>query len=131
MFLENTSSGTLKVERLESQIIYKSLGVIKPNSLNRITNWTLYDQLSFIYRLKWYVLFIELLICHIADYCTGITCCTDVDLIGRSITTSVDLDVCDYTLQVKIEKLSVSISLVDYQFNKKDQVYLFGAIRLE
>ena len=72
-----------------------------------------------------------LMSCHIADYCTGITCCTDVDLIGRSITTSVDLDVCDYTLEVKIEKLSVNISLVDYQFNKKDQVYLFGAIRLE
>ena len=69
--------------------------------------------------------------CHIADYCTGITCCTDVELIGRSISASVDLDVCDYTLQVKIEKLSVNISLVDYQFNKKDQVYLFGAIRLE
>ena len=38
MFLENTSSGTLKAERLESHIIYKSLGVIKLNGLNRITN---------------------------------------------------------------------------------------------
>ena len=39
MFLENTSSGTLKAERLESQIIYKSLGVIKPNGLNRIAKF--------------------------------------------------------------------------------------------
>ena len=42
-FLESPSSGTLKVERLESQIILKSLGAIKPDGLNRIA------KISYVY----------------------------------------------------------------------------------
>ena len=34
-FLESSSSGTLKIERLESQI-FKVLGPIKPKGLNKI-----------------------------------------------------------------------------------------------
>ena len=35
-FQEQLSSGRLKIERLESQIIHNCLGTIKSNSLNRI-----------------------------------------------------------------------------------------------
>ncbi|VDI79784.1 Hypothetical predicted protein [Mytilus galloprovincialis] len=69
--------------------------------------------------------------CHLSDDCTGITCCTDVDLLSRSISTSIKLDPCEYTLQIQIEKLVVNISLVDYQFGKQDGVYLFGVILLD
>ncbi|XP_076076023.1 uncharacterized protein LOC143046845 [Mytilus galloprovincialis] len=69
--------------------------------------------------------------CHLSDDCTGVTCCTDVDLLSRSISTSLKLDPCEYTLQVQIENLVVNISLVDYQFGKQDGVYLFGVIRLD
>ncbi|VDI38368.1 Hypothetical predicted protein [Mytilus galloprovincialis] len=69
--------------------------------------------------------------CHLSNDCTGVTCCTDVDLLSRSISTSLKLDPCQYTLQVQIEKLVVNISLVDYQFGKQDGVYLFGVIRLD
>ncbi|XP_052071180.1 uncharacterized protein LOC127709616 [Mytilus californianus] len=69
--------------------------------------------------------------CHLSDDCIGVTCCTDVDLISRSISTSLKLDPCEYTLQVQIEKLIVNISLIDYQFGKQDGVYLFGVVRLD
>ena len=38
MFLEQPSSGTLKVERLENQIILYVLGASKPKGLNSIAN---------------------------------------------------------------------------------------------
>ena len=69
--------------------------------------------------------------CHIPDFCTGVTCCTEIELLQRAVTTSVKLDPCLYTLEVQIEKLVVNISLVDYEFTKQDHVYLLGAIRLE
>ncbi|CAC5375019.1 unnamed protein product [Mytilus coruscus] len=69
--------------------------------------------------------------CQLSDDCTGVTCCTDVDPLSRSISTSLKLDPCEYTLQVQIEKLIVNISLLDYQFGKEDGLYLFGVIRLD
>jgi len=35
-FLESPSSGTLKIEKLEHQIILKSFGAIRPKGLNRL-----------------------------------------------------------------------------------------------
>jgi hypothetical protein len=43
--------------------------------------------------------------CHLSTNCTSIWCCTDVELISRSITTSLRLDPCHYTLVIQIEKL--------------------------
>ena len=37
MFLENPSSGTLKIERLESKIILKCLGVIRPKGVATVS----------------------------------------------------------------------------------------------
>lgn len=69
--------------------------------------------------------------CHLFTDCTSVTCCTDVNLINRSVRTSLILDPCQYSLEVQIERLTVNISLMEYDFGKQDQVYLLGVIRLE
>ncbi|XP_052081233.1 uncharacterized protein LOC127719257 [Mytilus californianus] len=70
-------------------------------------------------------------VCHLYDYCTGITCCTDVDIIGRSINTFVTLDPCNRRMSIGIEKLTVNISLFDYEFGKQEHIKLFGLFGLD
>ncbi|XP_063420822.1 uncharacterized protein LOC134706043 [Mytilus trossulus] len=70
-------------------------------------------------------------VCHLYDYCTGVTCCTDVDIIGRSINTYVTLDPCNRRLSLGIEKYTVNISLFDYAFGKQEHIKLFGLVGLD
>ncbi|VDI33335.1 Hypothetical predicted protein, partial [Mytilus galloprovincialis] len=69
--------------------------------------------------------------CHLYDYCTGITCCTTVEMIGRSINTYLTLDPCNKRMSIGIEKLTVNISLFDYDFGKQEHIKLFGLVGLD
>ncbi|VDI06314.1 Hypothetical predicted protein [Mytilus galloprovincialis] len=69
--------------------------------------------------------------CHLYDYCTGVTCCSDVELIGRTIKTYVSLDPCNRKMSIGIEKLSVNTSLFDYHFGSIERVKLHGVVHLD
>jgi hypothetical protein len=69
--------------------------------------------------------------CHIPDYCTGIDCCVDVDLIGKSFNAYVLMDACNYKLSVGIEKLAFNLTLFEYEWGKVEHFYLQGVIRIE
>jgi hypothetical protein len=70
-------------------------------------------------------------VCHIFDYCTGITCCTFTDIIGRSIQTYIQLDSCNRKMNVGIERLGFNVSLFDYQFGVKEHMKLYGHVHVE
>ena len=69
--------------------------------------------------------------CHLYDYCTGLTCCTEVDIIGRSINTYLTLDPCNRQLKVGIERLGLNVSLFDYSYGQLEHLRLFGMVNLE
>ncbi|VDI03913.1 Hypothetical predicted protein, partial [Mytilus galloprovincialis] len=69
--------------------------------------------------------------CHLYDYCTGITCCTTVEMIGRSINTYLTLDPCNRKMSIGIEKFTINISLFDYDYGKQEHIKLFGLVGLD
>ncbi|XP_076086925.1 uncharacterized protein LOC143057500 [Mytilus galloprovincialis] len=68
--------------------------------------------------------------CHLYDFCTGITCCTNVEMIGRSINTYLTLDPCNKRMSIGIEKFTVNISLLNYNFGKQEHIKLYGFVGL-
>ncbi|CAC5379438.1 unnamed protein product [Mytilus coruscus] len=54
--------------------------------------------------------------CHIPDYCTGVTCCVEAPLIGRSFLVSALIDGCNMKLNLGIEKRTVTVSLIGYSW---------------
>ncbi|VDH92137.1 Hypothetical predicted protein [Mytilus galloprovincialis] len=69
--------------------------------------------------------------CHLYDFCTGITCCTNVEMIGRSINTYLTLDPCNKRMSIGIEKFTVNISLLNYNYGKQEHIKLNGFVGLE
>jgi hypothetical protein len=69
--------------------------------------------------------------CHIPDSCTGIDCCVDVDIIGRSFRVFALLDACGYKLSVGIDKLKFDLTLFDYKWGKEEHFSLQGVVRIE
>ncbi|VDI08519.1 Hypothetical predicted protein [Mytilus galloprovincialis] len=69
--------------------------------------------------------------CYLYDSCTGISCCTTVEMIGRSINTYLTLDPCNKRMSIGIEKFTVNISLFDYNFGKQEHIKLFGFVGLD
>lgn len=62
--------------------------------------------------------------CLIPSHCTGVDCCVDIDLLGRSLHAYVDLDTCNNQFTVGIEKLKLDpVSLIDYKFGRCISVY--------
>ncbi|KAK3589057.1 hypothetical protein CHS0354_008707 [Potamilus streckersoni] len=72
----------------------------------------------------------SILTCHIPDYCTGVDCCVDVELIGKSLHVYVLLDTCNYTLTVGIEKAMVTKSLISYKFGTEENFSLLGVMKI-
>lgn len=68
--------------------------------------------------------------CRLPDYCTGIQCCTDIPLLGRSLEAHVLLDVCHYKLSIGLEKLQVNVSLFDYHYDTWEVISLGNMFRL-
>jgi len=61
----------------------------------------------------------ENVMCHIPDYCTGITCCMYLKEVRTSVNFRFELNTCEYTLNLGIEKLGKNISLLDYTWGNK------------
>jgi hypothetical protein len=68
--------------------------------------------------------------CSLPDYCTGIQCCADIPLLGRSFEVHVLLDACHYKLSIGLEKLVLNISLFDYHYDTWKEVSLGNMLRL-
>lgn len=69
------------------------------------------------------------IICSLSDTCTGVDCCVDVELLGRSIHTYVDIDPCYYRMTVGLERMEFNTSLVDYTWGSVIDVALYGVVR--
>lgn len=68
--------------------------------------------------------------CHLYDFCTGVRCCSDIPLLDRSINTWLIIDHCNYKLSVGFEKLSINVSLRDYEMGKQKDVIINGVFRI-
>ncbi|XP_052090897.1 uncharacterized protein LOC127727822 [Mytilus californianus] len=66
--------------------------------------------------------------CVVPTDCSALTCCTDIKLISRSISTHIAIDPCNYTMSISIEKLQVHVSLLKYTWGKEKQFTLQGGI---
>ncbi|KAK3612537.1 hypothetical protein CHS0354_024514 [Potamilus streckersoni] len=69
--------------------------------------------------------------CHIPEYCTGIDCCINVNLLQRSFRTYLFLDACDFKLTVGIEKRKFEVLLFGYQWGSPEEFDLNGVIHAE
>ncbi|XP_052067239.1 uncharacterized protein LOC127706622 [Mytilus californianus] len=69
--------------------------------------------------------------CHLHDFCTGVTCCTDVRILDRTVTTYFKLDPCNWKLFIGIERMTHTINLLDYKFGKSEHFKLHGLIHLD
>ncbi|KAK3612511.1 hypothetical protein CHS0354_024482 [Potamilus streckersoni] len=69
--------------------------------------------------------------CHISEHCTGIDCCVDVDKIGLAFRVYLDIDTCNYRVTGGLEKLNTSISLIDYDWGKKESVTIHRILNLD
>lgn len=56
--------------------------------------------------------------CHVGESCTEISCCTETEIISRSLETKLIIDPCDFRLTVGIEKLSFDVDLFDFEWGK-------------
>jgi hypothetical protein len=68
--------------------------------------------------------------CHIPDSCTGVNCCVDYDVIGKSFHAYILLDACGDKMTVGIEKKQFNVSLIGYNFGYEEHFYLRGVVRM-
>ncbi|KAL5015120.1 hypothetical protein ScPMuIL_009390 [Solemya velum] len=69
--------------------------------------------------------------CYIGDTCTAVDCCVYIEKIDRSVSAVLNLDGCNYRLEIGIEKLKFTVSLLDFSFGEHKQFWLNGVIRLD
>ena len=56
--------------------------------------------------------------CALMESCTAIDCCVDVYILSRTFNFAIDIDPCQNHIVLRIEKLTYSVSLSDYQMGK-------------
>jgi hypothetical protein len=56
--------------------------------------------------------------CELLNSCTGVVCCIDVPLINRALQVSLQINQNTQTLQIGIEKLNMTVSLLDFKYGK-------------
>ncbi|CAG2190929.1 unnamed protein product [Mytilus edulis] len=60
----------------------------------------------------------ESLVCYVPDYCTGIDCCYNFDLLDLSLNINLYIDTCNYQIRGRIETLEFEISFFDYTWGE-------------
>jgi hypothetical protein len=56
--------------------------------------------------------------CAVPDICTGFQCCVDVDILKRSFEVKVELDVCQYQIEIELEKMYISVPLNEFEYGR-------------
>jgi hypothetical protein len=69
--------------------------------------------------------------CNIPDYCTGVDCCVDVNLLGKSFNAFVSLDPCNLQLRVGIENWIFNLTLVNYNWGHVEEFNLNNVVRIQ
>lgn len=59
--------------------------------------------------------------CRISSGCTAIQCCTDLALIGRTLTYTINIEACAHTVTLQIETFQLHLSLLDFQFGEEQK----------
>ncbi|KAK3609657.1 hypothetical protein CHS0354_035942 [Potamilus streckersoni] len=69
--------------------------------------------------------------CRLKNYCTGVECCMDVDIVSRTFHTYLFLDECNFSLKVGVEKLQFEVRLSEIEFGIPQTVSLNGFFRMQ
>jgi hypothetical protein len=65
-----------------------------------------------------------------SSYCTGVQCCTEIGILGRSWATHILVDTCRYRVSIGIEKQTVNITLFEFVQGSWATVTLGNVLRL-
>ncbi|XP_046562947.1 uncharacterized protein LOC124271840 [Haliotis rubra] len=68
--------------------------------------------------------------CHLTFNCSTVDCCVDVRLIKRTIQAKFDVDICNLQMTVIIERLSYTVSLLEYVWGTEGHFILGDMARL-
>ncbi|XP_046562951.1 uncharacterized protein LOC124271844 [Haliotis rubra] len=68
--------------------------------------------------------------CHLTSNCSTVDCCVDVSLINRTIQAKFDVDICNLQITMTIEKLSYTVSLMEYEWGTEGHFILGDMTRL-
>ncbi|XP_064646203.1 uncharacterized protein LOC135499389 [Lineus longissimus] len=70
--------------------------------------------------------------CAFSDKCTGVECCSAMDLkiTSRNFKVWFDIDPCDYTLSVGFERMFRNISLIGFKFGKEKDIKVGKNLKL-
>ncbi|XP_060596420.1 uncharacterized protein LOC132750448 [Ruditapes philippinarum] len=69
-------------------------------------------------------------ICSIPSFCSGVDCCTKVELLDRNIHSHLYIFTCLNRLDIGIEKMKYTIDLNDFEFGTEKTVSLQGVFKL-
>ncbi|VDI45264.1 Hypothetical predicted protein [Mytilus galloprovincialis] len=69
-------------------------------------------------------------VCHVGELCTEISCCTETEIIARSLEVKLILDPCDFKLTVAIERLLFEVDLFHFEWGHQKQFDLYGVIEI-
>ncbi|VDI76849.1 Hypothetical predicted protein, partial [Mytilus galloprovincialis] len=69
--------------------------------------------------------------CNMGYTCDTVSCCVDVEDLGRTMEVSLSIDHCNRKLTLQLERLSEEISLVDYTWGTLMRHELVGVLRTE
>ncbi|XP_052083593.1 uncharacterized protein LOC127720891 [Mytilus californianus] len=69
--------------------------------------------------------------CNLGYTCDTVSCCIDVEDLGRTMEVSLSINHCNRKLSLQLERLSEDISLVDYKWGTLMKHELVGVLRTE
>ncbi|XP_062581277.1 uncharacterized protein LOC134243073, partial [Saccostrea cucullata] len=69
--------------------------------------------------------------CHIPYLCNEIQCCVRAESIRRSFQVVVSLDPCSQIMLIKLERMTIKVDLLNFQFGKTQQYSLVGFLRAD
>ncbi|VDI15760.1 Hypothetical predicted protein [Mytilus galloprovincialis] len=69
--------------------------------------------------------------CNMGYTCDTVSCCVDVEDLGRTMAVSLSIDHCNRKLTLQLERLSEEISLVDYKWGTLIKHGLVGVLKTE
>ncbi|XP_063408926.1 uncharacterized protein LOC134692406 [Mytilus trossulus] len=69
--------------------------------------------------------------CVLLSSCTTVDCCLDVDIINHSFNVKLQLDPCNENLKVSIEDFAIAISLYDFEWGVKQNLYMKNVVRID
>ncbi|XP_052067236.1 uncharacterized protein LOC127706620 [Mytilus californianus] len=69
-------------------------------------------------------------VCHVGELCTEISCCTETEIIARTLETKLIIDPCDFKLTIAIERLLFEVDLFHFEWGHQKQFDLYGVMEV-